>query len=512
MSRAVLTTFEEYQKERVKFVQTIAELARQPQNIESLQAAGVMGLLRPLLLDSISSIQQSAALALARLASYSAEIAEAIVSNQVLPQLIDSLSRQNRFYKKAAAYVLKSVAKHSEHLAQCVIDAGALDALVNCLDEFDPNVKEGAAYALACIAKHNNPALAEEVAKAGAIERLSICIQDPETSLKKIATMALSEVAKHTPELADRIASNAGTLRVLTGNLADRDLELRQHSCTCLANIAKHNEDLAHKVAGADLFPKIVDRCLKEEGKERLQRQAALCLKEIAGQSLGLAKMVSDVGGVSCVVDYLNKAPGAAKLHAIMTLGFISGFDKELARSVVQCKGHMALVNALREVKEDHIKAAAAWSLGQIGRHSTELAKDLAEQDVMKELLVVYMAADEKSDLKNKAKRALRSIIQQCQEMDALQPLLETAPEKIVKHVVAQMAIILKNRPSLKKEFAERECLKRLQEIRAPPESKLQSSINEINDLFPPEVVQHYSPDYINTLIKKVEELHQHPE
>ena len=154
MSRAVLTTFEEYQKERVKFVQTIAELARQPVNIESLQAAGVMGLLRPLLMDGVSSIQQSAALALARLASYSAEIAEAIVSNQVLPQLIDSLSRQNRFYKKAATYVLKSVAKHSEHLAQCVIDAGALDALVNCLDEFDPNVKEGAAYALACIAKY----------------------------------------------------------------------------------------------------------------------------------------------------------------------------------------------------------------------------------------------------------------------------------------------------------------------------------------------------------------------
>ncbi len=452
MSRAVLTSFEEYQKERVKFVQTIAELARQPQNIEALQAAGVMGLLRPLLLDNVSSIQQSAALALARLASYSAEIAEAIVSNQVLPQLIDSLSKQNRFYKKAAAYVLKSVAKHSEHLAQCVIDAGALDALV------------------------------------------------------------VSEIAKHTPELADRIANNAGTLRVLTGNLADRDFELRQHSCTCLANIAKHNEDLAQKVAGADLFPKIVDRCLKEEGKERLQRQAALCLKEIAGQSISLARMVSDVGGVSCVVDYLNKAPGAAKLHAIMTLGFISGFDQDLAKNVVQCKGHIALVNSLREVKEDHIKAAAAWSLGQIGRHSVELARDLAEQDVLRELLVVYMGADEKGDLKNKAKRALRSIIQQCQEMDALQPLLESAPEKIVKHVVAQMAIILKNKPTLKKDFAEKGCLKRLQEIHAPPESKLQSSINEINDLFPPEVVQHYSPDYINTLIKKVEELHQHPE
>jgi HEAT repeat protein len=60
---------------------------------------GVMNLLRPLLLDNVPSIQQSAALALARLASYSAEIAEAIVSNQVLPQLIDSLAKQNVIFQ-----------------------------------------------------------------------------------------------------------------------------------------------------------------------------------------------------------------------------------------------------------------------------------------------------------------------------------------------------------------------------------------------------------------------------
>lgn len=70
------------------------------------------------------------------------------------------------------------------------------------------------------------------------------------------------------------------------------------------------------------------------------------------------------------------------------------------------------------------------------------------------------------------------------------------------------MAIILKNTPVARKDFAEKNCLKKLQEIHAPPESKLQSSINEINDLFPPEVVQHFSPDYMNILLKKVEEFH----
>ena len=57
MSRSVLQPFDEYQKARVKFVQTVAELSTRPQNIDALQKAGVMALLRPLLLDNVPSIQ-----------------------------------------------------------------------------------------------------------------------------------------------------------------------------------------------------------------------------------------------------------------------------------------------------------------------------------------------------------------------------------------------------------------------------------------------------------------------
>jgi hypothetical protein len=40
MSKSVLQPFDLYQKARVQFVQTVAELATRPQNIESLQKAG----------------------------------------------------------------------------------------------------------------------------------------------------------------------------------------------------------------------------------------------------------------------------------------------------------------------------------------------------------------------------------------------------------------------------------------------------------------------------------------
>jgi HEAT repeat protein len=111
-----------------------------------------------------------------------AVVAAAKVSNEILPQLVYSLSEQNvqpdlpcrvlsrqcalqRFYKKAAAFVLRAVAKHSPQLAQAVVDSGALDALVGCLEELDPGVKEAAAWALGDIARHN-----------GGVQTASLCI------------------------------------------------------------------------------------------------------------------------------------------------------------------------------------------------------------------------------------------------------------------------------------------------------------------------------------------------
>lgn len=54
-----------------------------------------MSLLRPLLLDNVPSIQESAAIALSRLANHSEDLASDIVANDILPHLVMSLSQQN---------------------------------------------------------------------------------------------------------------------------------------------------------------------------------------------------------------------------------------------------------------------------------------------------------------------------------------------------------------------------------------------------------------------------------
>lgn len=63
--------------------------------------SGIMSLLRPLLLDVVPTIQQTAALALGRLANYNDDLAEAVVKGDILPQLVYSLAEQNvRLFQK----------------------------------------------------------------------------------------------------------------------------------------------------------------------------------------------------------------------------------------------------------------------------------------------------------------------------------------------------------------------------------------------------------------------------
>lgn len=502
MSRAVLQVFENYQAARTTFVQTVAELAHRAQNIEALQNAGVMALLRPLLLDTVPSIQQSAALALGRLANYSEALAEAVVVNEVLPQLVYSLGEQNRFYKKTAAFVLKAVAKHSPELASSVVEAGSLDALVGCLSEFEPSVKEAAAWALGYIARHT-PELAQSVVDAGAVPQLVLCLREPELTLKRIAASTLSEICKHSPELA-QIVVDAGAVPNLSPMLQHPDSKLKRQVCSCLSQVAKHSVDLAEVVVEAEIFPKIFT-CLKDADNV-VRRNSATCIREIAKHTPELAQLIVNAGGHVAIIDYISEATGTARLPGVMTLGYIAAFSETLALAIIVHQGIMPLKEALVNEPEDHIKAAAAWSLGQVGRHTPDHARALAQADVFRRLIDVYRDDDSSADLKTKSQRALKSVLQKCTHLQALEPLLQDAPDKIMKYVVHQFAKVLPNAPAARKSFVQSRGLQKVQELRTDEKTKLQEYIDTINSCYPPEIVQYYSPNYSETLLKKLED------
>ena len=65
-------------------------------------------------------------------------------------------------------------------------------------------------------------------------------------------------------------------------------------------------------------------------------------------------------------------------------------------------QGVVQLAIALSEETEEHIQAATAWALGQIGRHTPEHAKAIAQANVLPRLLELYLSSEGAEDLQTK--------------------------------------------------------------------------------------------------------------
>ncbi|XP_058484679.1 sperm-associated antigen 6 [Solea solea] len=499
--RQIIQVFEQYQKSRMQFVQTIADLATRPQNIELLHNAGVMSLLRPLMLDVVPSIQQTAALALGRLADHSDDLAEAVVKEGILPQLVHSLASQNRFYKKAAAFVLRAVAKHSAELADAVVSCGGVDALVLCLEEFDSGVKEAAVWALGFIARHN-ALLSQSVVDAGAVPLLVMCLREPELALKRVAASTLSDISKHTPELAHTVV-DTGAVAHLAQMILNPDAKLKRQVFSALSQISKHSVILAEMVIEAEIFPAAV-ACLKDPD-EYVRKNVTTLMREVVKHSPELSLVIVNCGGMASVIDYLGDCHGNLRLPGIMMLGYVAAQSESLAMAVILSRGVPQLALCLSEESEHHMKAAAVWSVGQIGQHTPEHAKAVAAAGLLPKLLQLYVDATSSEDLQIKSKKALKSILHKCTDLPTLQPLLYDAPSNILKHVVGQFSKVLPNDSKARRSFVTSGGLAKVQEIRAEPGSQLQEYINAINNCFPVEIVRYYSPGYSEVLLERLE-------
>ncbi|XP_058496194.1 sperm-associated antigen 6-like [Solea solea] len=500
--RQIIQVFQEYQKSRLHFVQTVADLASRPQNIEILHNAGAMAMLRALLLDVVPSIQQAAAVALGRLANYSAEMAEAVVKEDILPLLVHSLGLQNRLYKKAAAFVLRAVAKHSTGLSSAVVSCGGLDAMVICLEEFDPLVKEAAATTLGFIARHS-ATLTQSVVDAGAIPLLVMCLREPEMALKRTAAATISDICKHTPELTQMVVE-CGTITHLVQMINSPDTKLKRQVFSALSQISKHTVTMAEMVIEAEVLPAAV-ACLKHPD-DHVRMNVASLMKEIVKHTPELSQVIVNSGGLAAVIDYLAECRGDLRLPGILMLGYVAAHSEKLAMAVVLSKGLPQLTLCLSQEHDHHIKASTAWAISQIGGHTTQHANAVAKAGLLPKLLQLYMNTGSSEDLQIKAKTALNSILQRCTDLPSLQPLLFDAPSNILKHVVCQFSKVLPHDSLARRIFVTSGGLAKVQEIKAKSDSALQKYIRVINDCFPEEVVRYYSPGYSEILLEKVED------
>jgi hypothetical protein len=224
-----------------------------------------------------------------------------------------------------------------------------------------------------------------------------------------------------------------------------------------------------------------------------VQKNASTCIREVAKHTPELAKLIVNAGGASALVEYISEAKGHSRLPGIMALGFVAAFSETLALAVVVSKGVTPLKDALITEPEDHIKAASAWALGQVGRHSPDHARALAENEVLRVLLANYMHEANSADLRTKSKRALKAILKKCTHLPALEPLLKEAPIEIQKYILEQFAKTLPHDQQARRTFVQSGGLPLVCQLAEDADGKLAEHIKGIQDCYPPEIVEYYS-------------------
>ena len=504
-NRSILLPFQMYEQARAAFAKSIADLAQRSENVMVLNSAGVMPLLRPLLIDPVQSIQTSAALAIGSLANFSENIAESVVQNDIISQLIYSLSNQNRFYKKSSCYVLRAVAKHSAQLAEDIVRSGALPPLIHNLSDMDYQVKEAAAWALGYIAKHNKE-LAGQVVEAGAIDNLILCLQEPEVTLKRAAVQTLSFISDHSEELAKQISDHG--IDIIAHYLNYNDTQLRRNICLLLGNIAKHSVDLSLIVWNSLPDPKILLGSLMDPDQQ-IKRNIAFCICEIVNKGPQNAQKFVDIHGLGVLVDFIANVKGEPRRYGINALGFIAAHDEKLAEAAIDAQAVVYLKNALETETSSEIVGAACYALGQIGKHAPKHAGKVAEQQVLALMLSKVLQTEgvpDEQDLNKKARNSLQKIILNCRDLKALEPLIKIAPSDILVSILEQYRKYLKDDKDFKRDFVS-EGLKYLQIKKCEKDcpKEVSDAIDRVNENFSQEVINLYSPQYGEKLLADFE-------
>ncbi|XP_032520539.2 sperm-associated antigen 6-like isoform X1 [Danaus plexippus] len=496
--RNIQLVFETYQKARLVFVQTMAELATRATNVKCLESAGVLELLRPLLYDACSTVRQCAVVAAARLAEHDENVARQILNGGMLTITLENLNKYNVYYKRSALYLMRAVAKHNEELASAIVRLGALEHIVSCLEDFDTQVKENAAWALGYIGKHSEH-LSGLVVDAGTLPLLVLAFQEPEMSLKQIAAGALVDLAQHKPEAV----VDAGAVCHLVRGLENQDPKLKRSTLCALSAVAGTRAALAEAVVAGGALPPALLHAGHDTAPVR--RAAACLLRDIVKHSVDLAQLVVNTGGCGPLVELLVENTGGTRVPACMALGYIAGQSDQLAMAVIESKAVVVLVEILQNSEDDAELCAAAWTLGHIAKHSPQHSLAVAVANALPRLLQLYTNPKSSSEVRARAACALKQSLQCCLHRPALEPLLHAAPACILKYVLAQYAKILPNDARARRLFVTTGALKKIQEIDTVPGTSLKEYINIINSCFPEEIVRYYTPGFSDSLLDRVE-------
>jgi hypothetical protein len=138
---------------------------------------------------------------------------------------------------------------------------------------------------------------------------------------------------------------------------------------------------------------------------------AAGLVREISKHTQELSQMVVDHGGAETLVRYLSSDPNNQPLNVFMASGFIASFSQSLPTGLIKEGGCSVVIKGFTDREKGYVNAVSAWTIGQIGKHSSEHALHLIYQNGLTQLHEAHLDRHASHDLQIKTKWVLKLII-----------------------------------------------------------------------------------------------------
>jgi HEAT repeat protein len=244
--------------------------------------------------------------------------------------------------------------------------------------------------------------------------------------------------------------------------------------------------------------------CLNQSEDSLVRKNAAMCIRELVHKNSNIANVIVNNKGVQVLIEYISTTKGDSLVNGVLALGLIAAYKEDYSMLIIKNNGVIELKKALETETNQSIKSIICFTLGCIGGHSASHAFEIAKEKLLSIILFYNMSYESSDELKNKSKEALKKIISVSNTVEHLEPLLQVASENILKHILFQIFKILKNSKEEMKGFMMSGGLSKVQELKGRVSEVMKLKIDEINSIYPYDVIKYFSPEYCNSLIEKI--------
>ncbi len=126
-----------------------------------------------------------------------------------------------------------------------------------------------------------------------------------------------------------------------------------------------------------------------------VKRNAMTCIREIVKHDNDQVNKLNKLGGPAALVKYVSETRGATRLPGVVALRHYASVDASNAKAIIDANGIFPLKDALVSDPLPFVRSAAAWTLGEIARHSVEHAAPVVDAGIHEALRTASKQIDE---------------------------------------------------------------------------------------------------------------------